>query len=44
MTLTFDSEVYSKLLSQSQPRVIKTEEENDRLLAVVENICFLVLV
>jgi len=24
MTLTFDSEVYSKLLSQSQPRVIKT--------------------
>ena len=38
MTLTFDSEVYSKLLSQSQPRVIKTEEENDRLLAVVEDL------
>ena len=38
MTITFDSEVYSKLLSQSQPRVIKTEEENDRLLAVVEDL------
>ncbi|WP_413171045.1 helix-turn-helix domain-containing protein [Anabaena azotica] len=38
MTVTFDSEVYSKLLSQSQPRVIKTEEENDRLLAVVEEL------
>ncbi|BAZ86360.1 hypothetical protein [Dolichospermum compactum] len=38
MTLTFDPEVYRKLLSQSQPRVIKTEEENDRLLAVVEDL------
>jgi HTH-type transcriptional regulator/antitoxin HigA len=38
ITLTFDLEVYSKLLSQSQPRVIKTEEENDRLLAVVEDL------
>ncbi|MFM6154717.1 MAG: type II toxin-antitoxin system HigA family antitoxin [Sphaerospermopsis kisseleviana] len=38
MTLTFDSEVYSKLLSQYQPRVIKTEEENEHFLAVVEDI------
>jgi HTH-type transcriptional regulator/antitoxin HigA len=38
MTLTFDSEVYSKLLSQYQPRVIKTEEENENFLAVVEDL------
>ncbi|WP_353930249.1 transcriptional regulator [Okeanomitos corallinicola TIOX110] len=38
MTLTFDSEVYSKLLSQYQPRVIKTEEENEHFLAVVEDL------
>lgn len=38
MTLTFDSEVYSKLLSQSQPRVIKTEEENEHFLAIVEDL------
>lgn len=38
MTITFDSEVYSKLLSEYKPRLIKTEEENDRFLAVVEDL------
>ncbi|NET00520.1 MAG: transcriptional regulator [Sphaerospermopsis sp. SIO1G1] len=38
MTLTFDSEVYSKLLSQYQPRIIKTESENDHFLAIVEDL------
>ena len=38
MTLTFDSEVYSKLLSQYQPRIIKTESENEHFLAIVEDL------
>ncbi|NET73340.1 MAG: transcriptional regulator [Sphaerospermopsis sp. SIO1G2] len=38
MTHTFDSEVYSKLLSQYQPRIIKTESENDHFLAIVEDL------
>ena len=38
MTLTFNSDAYSKLLSQYQPRVIKTEEENEQFLAVVEDL------
>jgi HTH-type transcriptional regulator / antitoxin HigA len=33
----YNSELYSKLLSQYQPRVIKTEEENEQFLAVVED-------
>ncbi|MBD2413631.1 transcriptional regulator [Nostoc calcicola FACHB-389] len=36
MTLTFNSEVYSQLLSQYQPRIIKTEEENEKFLETVE--------
>ncbi|MTJ54615.1 transcriptional regulator [Anabaena sp. UHCC 0253] len=32
------SEAYSELLSQYQPRVIKTEEENEKFLAVVEDL------
>ncbi len=35
ITLTFNSEVYSKLLSQYQPRIIKTEAENEEFLEVV---------
>lgn len=35
-TLTFNSEVYSQLLSQYQPRIIKTEEENEKFLETVE--------
>lgn len=36
MTLTFNSTKYSELLSQYQPRCIRTEEENERALAIVE--------
>ncbi|MEM9538933.1 MAG: transcriptional regulator [Cyanobacteria bacterium P01_E01_bin.42] len=36
MTLTFDSKVYSDLLIEHQPRIIKTEEDNEKVLAVVE--------
>jgi HTH-type transcriptional regulator/antitoxin HigA len=38
MILTFNSELYSKLLSQFQPRIIKTEAENEQFLAVVEEL------
>jgi HTH-type transcriptional regulator/antitoxin HigA len=38
MTLTFNSEVYSQLLSQYQPKIIKTEAENEKFLAVVEDL------
>lgn len=38
MTLTFNPEVYSELLSKYQPRIIKTEEENEKILAVVEEL------
>lgn len=38
MTLTFNSDVYSQLLSQYQPRIIKTEEENDKFLETVEEL------
>jgi HTH-type transcriptional regulator/antitoxin HigA len=36
MTFTFDAEKYGSLLSQHQLKVIKTEEENEELLEVVE--------
>lgn len=36
MTLTFNSELYSQLLSQHQPRIIKTEQENEKFLETVE--------
>ena len=38
MTLTFNSDIYSQLLSQYQPRVIKTEEENEKFLETVEEL------
>lgn len=38
MTLTFDKNVYSSLLAEFQPKVITSEEENERALAVVEKI------
>jgi len=37
-TLTFNPEIYSKLLSKHQPRIIKTEEENEEFLAIVEEL------
>ena len=38
MTLTFNSDIYSQLLSQHQPRIIKTEEENEKFLETVEEL------
>jgi len=38
MTLTFDSDRYQKLLSQYQPKLIKTEEENEKALSIVEEL------
>jgi HTH-type transcriptional regulator/antitoxin HigA len=38
MTLTFNPEIYSELLSQHQPRIIKTEEENEKFLVIVEEL------
>ncbi len=38
MTLTFNSAIYSLLLSEYQPRIIKTEEENEKFLEIVEEL------
>jgi HTH-type transcriptional regulator / antitoxin HigA len=38
MTLTFNSEKYKEVLSEYQPRLIKTEAENERALAIVEQL------
>jgi HTH-type transcriptional regulator / antitoxin HigA len=38
MTLTFSPTQYSELLSRHQPKLIKTAAENDRALAVVEEL------
>jgi HTH-type transcriptional regulator / antitoxin HigA len=38
MTITFDTDIYSKLLSKYQPRIIKTEEENEFFLEIVEEL------
>jgi len=38
MTLTFNAELYSELLSKHQPRIIKSEEENNKFLAIVEEL------
>ncbi|AFY53181.1 putative transcription regulator containing HTH domain [Rivularia sp. PCC 7116] len=38
MTLTIYSEIYSQLLSKSQPRIIQTEAENEYFLEVVEEL------
>ncbi len=38
MTLTFNSEKYKELLCQYQPKVIKTEVENEAALKVVEQL------
>jgi HTH-type transcriptional regulator/antitoxin HigA len=36
MILTFDINVYGNLLAEVQPKVITSEEENERYLAIVE--------
>lgn len=38
MTLTFNPDKYSKLLAHYQPKLIRTEEENEKALAVVEEL------
>ncbi len=38
MTPTFSETQYSTLLSRHQPKLIKTEAENDRALAIVEDL------
>ena len=41
MTLTFSRQEYSKLLASYQKNAIKTEEENERALAVLEELMHL---
>ena len=38
MTVTFNSGKYSELLSQYQPKLIRTEAENERALEIVEEL------
>ena len=38
MTLTFNPEKYSELLVKYQPKLIRTEEENEKALAIVEEL------
>lgn len=38
MTVTFNPEKYKELLSQYQPKIIRTEAENEKALAVVEEL------
>ncbi|MGL4501169.1 MAG: helix-turn-helix domain-containing protein [Planktothrix sp.] len=40
MTLTIDKILYSNLLAEIRPQVIETEEEYDRILAIVERFTF----
>ncbi|MEH1865650.1 MAG: transcriptional regulator [Nostoc sp.] len=40
MTLTFDQAAYSILLAEVAPKVIETEEEYERTLAVAERLTF----
>ena len=37
-SVTFNREIYSQLLAQYQPQIIKTEEENEKFLSVTENL------
>jgi HTH-type transcriptional regulator / antitoxin HigA len=41
MTPTFSETHYSTLLSRHQPKLIKTEAENDRALAIVEDLALI---
>ncbi|HLO52392.1 MAG TPA: transcriptional regulator [Kamptonema sp.] len=38
MTLTFNPDKYKELLSQYQPKIIRTEAENEQALAIVEEL------
>jgi HTH-type transcriptional regulator / antitoxin HigA len=41
MTLTFNRDKYTELLSEYQPKIIKTEVENEQALEVVERLMHL---
>jgi HTH-type transcriptional regulator / antitoxin HigA len=38
MTLTFDADKYKELLFRYQPKLIRTEDENEKALAIVEEL------
>jgi HTH-type transcriptional regulator/antitoxin HigA len=38
MTLTINPKIYGDLLAQYQPKIITTEEENERAIAIVESL------
>jgi HTH-type transcriptional regulator / antitoxin HigA len=38
MTLTFDRETYAELLAQSQPKVIVSDDENEKAIALAEEL------
>ena len=38
LTGTIDEKRYARLLAKAAPRVIRTEEENERALAIVESL------
>jgi HTH-type transcriptional regulator / antitoxin HigA len=38
MTLTINPDIYANLLTEYQPKVIKTDEENDRAIALAEKL------
>ena len=38
MTLTFNPEKYKELLAHHLPKIIRTEEENEKALAIVEEL------
>jgi len=40
MSSTFDQDTYSRLLSEVAPRLIETEEEYNRILAITEELTF----
>jgi HTH-type transcriptional regulator / antitoxin HigA len=40
MTLTFDTKIYNNLLTDISPKVIETETEYDRALAIAERLTF----
>jgi HTH-type transcriptional regulator/antitoxin HigA len=40
MTLTFDKTQYNQLLFQYQPKIIKTEAENEKALTIVERLMY----
>ena len=40
MTLTFNSEKYKEILFNYQPKIIRTEVENEKALAIVEELMY----